>query len=205
VQVEPREQGGPKTRRGRESRDRIIECAAELIAERGVERVGLDDVLTAAGVGKGQLYHYFADRDALIEAAVARSCAQVQHVLTGMFGGLDSIEQLEQQLEVLAQVFEQTLAGCPIGRLAAEVADRNQGAQRQVETAFGAWERMFADLFTRLRKRGGLRPGADPSALATALLAALEGGQLLGQTRKEAASLRIASAAALGYIRTFAA
>ena len=71
----------PKTRRGRESRDRIIECAATLIADRGVEHVGLDDVPTAAGVGKGQLYHYFADRDALVEAAVARRCAQVQEAL----------------------------------------------------------------------------------------------------------------------------
>jgi hypothetical protein len=31
----------PKTRRGRESRDRIVQCAADLIAQRGIERTGL--------------------------------------------------------------------------------------------------------------------------------------------------------------------
>jgi TetR/AcrR family transcriptional regulator, transcriptional repressor for nem operon len=195
----------PKTRRGRESRDRIIECAAALIAERGVDHVGLDDVLSAAGVGKGQLYHYFTDRGALVEAAVARRCAQVQEALAQLFGGLDTLSELERALDAYVKVSEQTLAGCPIGRIAADVVGRNDGAQRQVATAFENWQSLFADLFTRLRARGDLHPDADPAALATALLAALEGGQILSQTRNDATSIRIAIAAALGYIRTFAA
>jgi AcrR family transcriptional regulator len=195
----------PKTRRGRESRDRIVECAASLIGDRGVEHVGLDDVLTAAGVGKGQLYHYFTDRDALVEAAVARRCAQVQDALARLFGGLDTLSELERALDAYVKIYEQTLAGCPIGRIAAEVAGRNDSAQRQVATAFDNWQSLFADLFTRLRARGDLNPDADSAALATALLAALEGGQILSQTRNDAASLRIAIAAALGHIRTFVA
>jgi TetR/AcrR family transcriptional repressor of nem operon len=192
----------PKTRRGRERRDRIVECAAALIAERGVAHVGLDAVLTAAGVGKGQLYHYFADREALIEAAVAHRCAEVQQALGSMFGGLDSLAELEQALEDYVRIYEQTLAGCPIGTIASEVAGRNKGAQRQVEVAFGEWQALFSDLFERLRERGELHSVADPAALATALLAALEGGQILSQTRNEATSLRIAIAAALAYVRT---
>lgn len=195
----------PKTLRGRQSRDRIVECAADLIAAHGIERVGLDDVLSAAGVGKGQLYHYFADRDALVEAAVARRCAQVQAALAALFGGLNSLADLEIQLNAFVAIYEESLAGCPIGRIAAEVAGRNAGAQRQVKTAFDAWQLLFADLFTRLRERGDLRPDCDPNALATVLLAALEGGQILSQTRDDAASLRIAIAAALGYIHTFVA
>jgi TetR/AcrR family transcriptional regulator, transcriptional repressor for nem operon len=176
-----------------------------LIAERGVEHVGLDDVLTAAGVGKGQIYHYFADRDALVEAAVARRCAQVQEALARLFGGLDSLAELERALDDYMAIYEETLAGCPIGRIASDVAGRNDSAQRQVEMAFEAWQALFADVFTRLRERGDLRPDADPAALAIALLAALEGGQILSQTRSDARSLRIAIAAALGHIRTFLA
>ena len=195
----------PKTRRGRRSRDLILECAAELIAERGVGRLSLDDVLAAAGASKSQLYHYFADRDALVEAAVARRCTQVQEALTRLFAGLDSLTELERQLDGFVAIYEQSLAGCPIGRIASEVAGRHEAAQRQVETAFTAWQELFADLFTRLRARGDLHCDADPAALATALLAALEGGQLLSQTRKDSASLRVAIAAALGYVHTYAA
>jgi len=195
----------PKTRRGRRSRDLILECAAELIAERGVGRLSLDDVLAAAGASKSQLYHYFGDRDALVAAAVARRCTQVQEALTRLFAGLDSLTELERQLDGFVAIYEQSLAGCPIGRIASEVAGRHEAAQRQVETAFTAWQELFADLFTRLRARGDLHCDADPAALATALLAALEGGQLLSQTRKDSASLRVAIAAALGYVHTFAA
>lgn len=194
----------PKTRRGRQSRDLIVACAANLIAERGAGHLSLDDVRAAAGASKSQLYHYFADRDALVEAAIARRCTQVQQALAGLFAGLDSLTELERQLDGFVAIYEQSLAGCPIGRIAAEVAGRHEAAQRQVETAFAAWQELFADLFTRLRARDDLRPDADPAVLATALLAALEGGQLLSQTRNDSTSLRIAIAAALGYIRTFA-
>ena len=194
----------PKTRRGRESRGRIVECAADLIAERGVERMGLDQVIAAAGVSKSQLYHYFADRDALIEAAVNHRCRQVQTALAQLFGGLDSLAELELRLARFVTIYEESLAGCPVGRIAGEVAGRHDGARQQVEKAFADWEGLFAGLFSRLRQRGQMRPDTDPAALATALLAALEGGQLISQTRKDSASLRIAIAAALGYIRTFA-
>src|SRR5260370_38364118 len=63
--------GEPRTGRGRASRERIVERAAELIAERGVAGTSLDDVLAAAGAGKSQLYHYFSGRDGLGAAAVA--------------------------------------------------------------------------------------------------------------------------------------
>jgi TetR/AcrR family transcriptional repressor of nem operon len=195
----------PKTARGRESRDRIIDRAADLLAERGVERVGLDDIRAAAGASKSQLYHYFADRDALIEAAVARRCTQVQVALRQLFAGLDSLAELERRLEDYVAIYEQTAAGCPIGTIASQVAGRHDGAQHQVQAAFAAWEELFAELFRRLRQRGELRLDADPGELATALLAALEGGQLLSQTRKDATSLRIAITAALGYVRAFAA
>lgn len=60
----------PKTGRGRMARDRIVAAASELIGERGVAETSIDDVLTLAGASKGQLYHYFEDRAALLRAVV---------------------------------------------------------------------------------------------------------------------------------------
>lgn len=195
----------PKTQRGRESRDRIVAGAAALIAERGVEHMSVDDVLASAGASKSQLYHYFADREELIDAAVERRCNDVLEQLGGAFAQIESLAELERRLEGFVVVFEETFDGCPLGTIAADVAGRHAGAQQQVVTAFSAWEGVFADLFARLRERGELRPDADPGMLATALLTSLEGGQLLSQMRRDASSVRIAIAASLGYIRTFAA
>jgi AcrR family transcriptional regulator len=74
--------GEPRTARGRASRERIVERAAELFVERGISRTSVDEVLAAAEVGKGQFYHYFRGRDELEAAAVGYRCAQVVAGLT---------------------------------------------------------------------------------------------------------------------------
>jgi AcrR family transcriptional regulator len=47
------------------NRARILAAAAELVAERGIERVSMDDVAKAACVGTGTLYRRFGDRAGL--------------------------------------------------------------------------------------------------------------------------------------------
>jgi TetR/AcrR family transcriptional regulator, transcriptional repressor for nem operon len=193
----------PRTGRGRASRERIVERAAELFAERGVAGTSLDEVLAAAGAGKSQLYHYFRGRDELVEAAVGLRCTQVLAGLTQALGSVASLAELEQALAGFAAGFEQMgLPGCPIGSLAAEVAERNEGARLKAAAAFDAWEQLFADALARMRDRGELRADASPTVLATALLASIEGGMVLSQTRKDPASLHTAVEAGLAQVRT---
>ena len=124
--------GEPITRRGRASRERIVERAAELFAERGIAATTVDEVLAAAGAGKGQFYHYFRSRDELAAAAVGFRCAQVVAGLTQVLGGVSSLAGLEEALAGFIAGFEQAgLPGCPIGTLAAEVAGRNEDARLQ--------------------------------------------------------------------------
>ena len=183
-----------------------MERAAGLVADRGVEGTSLDDVLAAAGASKSQLYHYFAGRDELVAAAVARRCAQVLDGLTQALGDIATVADLEMMLAGFVAGFEeQGLPGCPIGSLASEVAERNDGARLQAAAAFDAWEGLFSDALERMRERGELRSDASPQALATALLASIEGGLLLSQTRKHPASLRIAVEAALAHVRAYRA
>ena len=196
--------GEPRTGRGRASRERIVERAAELFAERGVAATSLDEVLAAAGAGKGQLYHYFRGRDELVAAAVGLRCAQVLAGLEQALGSVASLAGLEQALAGFVAGFEQMgLPGCPIGSLATEVAGRNEGARLQAAAAFDAWERLFADALERMRERGELRPEASTAVLATALLASIEGGMVLSQTRKDPASLHLAVEAGLGQVRAY--
>jgi AcrR family transcriptional regulator len=196
--------GEPKTVRGRASRERIVERAAELFAERGIAATSLDEVLAAAGAGKGQFYHYFGGRDDLVAAAVGLRCAQVLAGLTQALGSVTTLGELEQALAGFAAGFERMgLPGCPIGTLAAEVAGRNEGARVRAAAGFDAWERLLSAALARIRDRGELRPDASPGVLATALLASVEGGMVLSQARKDPASLRIAVEAGLGQVRAF--
>jgi TetR/AcrR family transcriptional repressor of nem operon len=192
----------PKTGRGRASRERIVERAAELFAEQGITGTSVDEVLAAAGAGKGQFYHYFRGRDELAAAAVGHRCAQVVAGLTQVLGDVSSLAGLEQALAGFIAGFEQTgLPGCPIGTLAMEVAGRNEEARLQAAAGFDAWERLLADALERMRQRGELRADAAPAVLARGLLASIEGGMVLSQARKDIASLRIAVDTGLAQVR----
>jgi hypothetical protein len=55
-----------------------------------------------------------------------------------------------------------------------------------------------------MRDRGDLRADADTEQLTYAIMAALQGGMLLGQTAREAAPLRAALTSVLEYLRSYA-
>src|SRR5919109_2573903 len=67
----------PRTTKGRATRGRIVDTAAALVFEHGVAATTLDDVRAAAGVSKGQLYHYFADKEDLIHGVIRRTIQRV--------------------------------------------------------------------------------------------------------------------------------
>ena len=196
--------GEPSTKRGRASRERIVERAAELFAERGIAATSVDEVLAAAGAGKGQFYHYFRGRDELAAAAVGYRCEQVVAGLTAALGAVASFDALEQTLASFVAGFEQAgMLGCPIGTLSTEIAGRNEEARLRAAAGFDAWERLFADALERMCQSGELRADAPTAELATGLLASIEGGMVLSQARKDMASVRTAVASGLGQVRAY--
>jgi AcrR family transcriptional regulator len=69
---------------GQATRERLIEVATGLFAERGYEDTSIEDVLTEAGVSRGALYHHFRGKDALFEAVV-------ESIEEGILGGLREV------------------------------------------------------------------------------------------------------------------
>ncbi|MEU9023389.1 helix-turn-helix domain-containing protein [Actinomadura sp. NPDC048394] len=63
--------------RGQATRQRLIEVATELFADRGYEGTSIEAVLERAGVSRGSLYHHFRGKDRLFEAVVEAVHAKV--------------------------------------------------------------------------------------------------------------------------------
>ena len=62
----------PLLARKAETRRRIVETAARLFLEKGVDRVGVDEIMRECGLTHGGFYVYFPSKEALIsEACVA--------------------------------------------------------------------------------------------------------------------------------------
>src|SRR6478735_12675545 len=58
------------TAKGARTRTRIVQEAAALIHERGVVGTTLEDVKVAAEVSGSQMYHYFPDKNELVQAVI---------------------------------------------------------------------------------------------------------------------------------------
>lgn len=59
-----------------ENREKILMTAARLMRERGIARVGVEELSTAAGMTQGSLYSQFGSKDALAAEAVRFALAQ---------------------------------------------------------------------------------------------------------------------------------
>lgn len=57
------------------NRDRLLEIALGLFARRGYDAVGVQEIVSAAGVTKPTLYHYFESKRGLLEAVLERDGA----------------------------------------------------------------------------------------------------------------------------------
>jgi AcrR family transcriptional regulator len=190
------------TAKGRATRARIVERAAALMFERGVAGTSLDDVKAAADVSSSQLYHYFADKSALVAAVVAH---QVEAVLGGQqphLAALDTMAALRAWRDALVRIRRgrRCEGGCPIGSLASELAELDDELRGEVANGFRRWESSIRDGLRAMHERGDLRPDADPDALAVALLANVQGGILLSQVHRTTAPLETALDAMLDHV-----
>jgi TetR/AcrR family transcriptional regulator, transcriptional repressor for nem operon len=194
------------TAKGTLTRSRIIEAASELVFARGVARTGIEDVQLRAGVSASQLYHYFTDKDDLIRAVIAHQTAGILDAQRPVLDELDSFGALDRWRDLLVGLQEgrDCFGGCPIGSIAAELADNDPRARADLVDSFERWEAPIRAGLARMRDRGELRPDTDTDALALALLVALQGGLLLTQTRRNTTPLRTGLDAVLAHIRTYA-
>lgn len=110
--------------------DRILDAAADLFADSGVEAVGMNDIAKAAGCSRATLYRYYPSRDALHTAYVHRHARTVNRQLADLVAPItDPHEKLLEALThalrlvrenpALAAWFTRT----PIGAQAAEESD----------------------------------------------------------------------------------
>src|SRR5258708_29343931 len=125
------------TARGAATRSRIVEAAADLIYAHGVEQTSLDGVVAASGVSMSQLYHYFADKDALVLEVIARQTERVLDAQRAHLQALDSLPALKAWRGAIVRLNEAAQSkGCPLGSLASELANDSEPARKRLADSF---------------------------------------------------------------------
>jgi TetR/AcrR family transcriptional regulator, transcriptional repressor for nem operon len=189
------------TARGAATRARIVEAAADLIYAHGVERTSLDDVMAASGVSKSQLYHYFADKDALVLEVIARQTERVLDAQWPHLEALDSLPALKAWRSAIVRLNKAVQGrGCPLGNLASELANDSELARKRLADSFSMWRDHIENGLAKMRERGELSASADPHDLALALLSAVQGGPILAKTTDSSRPLELSLDMAIDHV-----
>lgn len=194
------------TRKGRATRARIVDVAARLMFERGVAGTSIDEVRNTARVSGSQISHYFHNKRDLTRQVIAARCGDVQEFhAQPRLGALDSLEALQAWADAniadVDAVYRR--GGCVFGSLAGELIEADPEIHNDLAAGYDRWLELFRAGLTRMRRRGNLRPDADPRHLAVSLVAAHQGGALLTYATDDPEPLRTALNAAVEYVHSF--
>jgi TetR/AcrR family transcriptional repressor of nem operon len=172
------------TAKGARTRARIVEAAAALIHERGVAGATLEDVKVAAEVSGSQLYHYFPDKNELVQAVIDYQADTIVKRNAHALGSANGVEAWRKMV-IAAARRTQAIGGCQLGSLGGQLAESDPEARALIAAGFDQWTAAISDGLRSLHADGKLPPNIDPDDLATTLLATLQGGLLLAQVQRD--------------------
>ncbi|MFI8082839.1 TetR family transcriptional regulator C-terminal domain-containing protein [Kitasatospora sp. NPDC086009] len=167
-------------------KEALTRAAAELLWERGYTGTSPAKVLERAQAGQGSMYHHFSGKAELALAAMARMSEELRtraETALGAEGG--AVDRVNAFLDLERD----PLAGCRMGRLTQDYDIVTDERLRAPLAEFFGWldERLTSVLAEGVRT-GELRPGTDPAATASLVMAAVQGGYVLARAQQRPAA-----------------
>ncbi len=167
--------GAPTAEAGEpEKRRAILHAAVHVFAQKGYHGCRIADVARRAGVAYGLVYHYFKNKEELLESVFAEQWAIFVRGLEAIHSGPgEAAEQLASVCRFVLDVFR--TAPDAVRVLILEVSHapdalRAGSTPQTLEAAI----RIVADMVRRGQDEGELRPDFDPMVAAASFLGALE-------------------------------
>jgi TetR/AcrR family transcriptional repressor of nem operon len=176
-----------------DTRDRLLQAAANLMWERSFQATSVDDLCQSADAKKGSFYHFFPSKTDLAVAAIEKSWVQAKEaifdpIFKGNGNGLSQLQTLvekvhEFQLNVAAE--KGAFLGCPFGSLGQEMARQDERIRKTLQKIFNAHYDYIEAALIRAEQAGEI-PAGDNRQRAKNVFALLEGALLLAKVANDA-------------------
>jgi len=156
------------------ARDRLLQAAAELIAERGLAAVTLAQVGDRAGYSRGIANHHFGTKAALIEELIS----QVEREFTAATAPVRNLDATVDELVTTSSIFIGLLEDLPAIHRAFLVLWASAVADDELRPRMAASDATFRDAVAAIVERGKARGEVDDNVDADTFAV-----MLLGQLR----------------------
>lgn len=144
----------PKTRRGRETRDRLLLAAEEEFGTRGFHEASIAEITRRAGVAMGTFYVYFGSKEAVFRALVDHMGRETRAHIARRISA--SPDRLAAEREGLMAFLEFARIHTNLYRIVMESQFVAEDAYRTYYTTFASGYRRNLDL---AQARGEISPG----------------------------------------------
>ena len=176
------------------SRAALIDTAALLFRRQGYAATGVNQILEAADVKAGSLYHHFPNGKQELAAAVVDSAGgEIERILRRFLDSDSSVADIVAGwIDLLTvQLASDQRDGCPIEPIATESVNASPQVRDASARAFSGWTAAVAE---RLRADGW--PDREAGQTALAVIALIEGALILSRIAGDDAALNAANIAA---------
>ncbi|HEV8017905.1 MAG TPA: TetR/AcrR family transcriptional regulator [Steroidobacteraceae bacterium] len=183
------------------TRTRLVVTAMQLFREKGYGSTSVADLLQAARVNSGSLYHFFPGKQDLLLAVLEAYHAGIQPLLLepAWRGVADPIERVFALLATYRQALVTTECqyACPIGSLALELHEPDLPVRERLAANFSAW----TDAIHQCLQAAGARlpRELDRRELAAFVLTTMEGAVMQARTFRDVGSFDAAVRQLRGY------
>ena len=156
---------------GKTTSEEIVDVADKLFYEKGYEHTSFADIAAEVGISRGNFYHHFKTKDAILDAVISQRLTNTRAMLEQWeTDGQTPEERIRCFIRIL--ITNQTKImdyGCPVGTLVSELAKLNHAAQNDANRLFTLFRDWLAIQFSALGRE------ADAEDLAMHLLARSQG------------------------------
>jgi AcrR family transcriptional regulator len=175
---------------GPPARERLLAAANELFYREGVQTVGIDRIISHAGVAKASLYSIFGSKEELVRAYLeGRHAGTSERISRALTRFRTPRERLLGVFDAQGEQFtDPAFNGCAFVMASAEAPPGS--AVAQAAETYREWVR---SLFTTLAQEAGV---ADPDALARQLHLLYDGAGLSARMDRDPSAATTARAAA---------
>ncbi|NLI81196.1 MAG: TetR/AcrR family transcriptional regulator [Deltaproteobacteria bacterium] len=89
------------------TKERILDAALEMFSEKGFHSATVDEIAERAGVGKGTLYRYFANKETLFNELVRIRLEELERKAWSVFNGHDDVlTMIRKYLHIYFEFFD---------------------------------------------------------------------------------------------------
>ncbi len=172
--------------RGRETRQHILKESRKLFTVQGFRNTSISEIIAATGVKKGNLYYHFPSKEELGLAVLVDVRDEFFTILDDALAGENPIVRILNSCNAVMAMMEQNsfVGGCLFGNTALEMTDSNSRFGRIIQEVFSQWKSRVERELRQAVESGLLTSPMPADALASAIIATLEGGIMLSRVYK---------------------